>query len=999
MPWGRRRLVRVHSQIMGSQSAERVSPTAAGAPYSEDERSAYGSRSTTGPPVPKQLSYDTGVAGDCPVMLLNVEVLDEDNRPQQQPLPPLQPRYSEPISPDRLERERERMERMERLERLEREDEDRPRWQRSVERPAASPLAGAMSPIAGAASPSAVQQQYMRPSVMASPRPPMGVMSPVGSRPRLAMSPLMSPRSPSRQFLYGGPPPVISRPLSGRVSPLTPRSGARSPSWPFMSDRQVMAARKYRRERHNLLEWIMTWVFVVTLAVVLLAILVFYASWQTRLDKKMQEHLNLLQRLSHSPRFGSAVFNELYKVDLPTEVSLRTILKTITDLRYIAGTETESPVTTYVDRFMKDNKINNTKIFTYVVSLSHPSTTERNKLLFNDSSGNILDITDEEPSYLGKNMGPQLAYSAFGRAGTIKETRIMYANRCFKEDLEYLGTLGPSMWASALLCRYSTTESPGVAVAAAAKLGVSAVLLFSDPHDISGGGGSSAFPQSWWMPPTAIRRASVRMPYDIGDPATPGYASRYAFSDLHRTHMSETLVPKIQVHPINSIDAAEILKRLDGPECPEKWVPELGIGCRIGDKTKGVLYGQLHNVIHESNIQNILAFFPGEVEPDRYVVFGVPLDSWGGGAVAPGSALAQALGLCYIINKQYMSRKHPWRPRRTIVFGAWDAHEFGEVGATEFLEGQLHKMSARTVAYFNSDICTSGPEFSVTGSPVFSKPFREATKWVPHYRNTSYYNAWYTDLHAAAGESGQPDLPMLRKTGGFTPFVQLAGIPSLDVAFGNNASKGLYFPALGTSYDVFELADKFIDPGYRVHRMCRELLIALLWQWSEAVLLPYDLKELGARLNLEFNELSTRHKDVLDKNSIRFDSLSHAVKLFTANLNHFEGELTRVDLKNPLEVRRYNDKMMGLGRSFVQEVDSTTAQAKLRNVVFGQSDTNHERMVAFPVVRDKLEHLRTATMSIQMEKAKAAEELRRHISLAAYALLQATLFVETDGLV
>ncbi|KAH6947212.1 hypothetical protein HPB50_017598 [Hyalomma asiaticum] len=656
-PWGRRRLVRVHSQIMGSQSAERVSPTAA---YSEEERSAYGSRSTTGQPMPKQLSCDSAVAGDCPVMLLNVEVLDEDNRPQQQPLP-LQPRYSEPISPDRLERERERMERMERLERLEREEEDRPRWQQSIERPAASPPAGAMSPIAGAASPSAVQQQFVRPPTVASPRPPMpmGALSPSGSRPRLAMSPLMSPRSPSRQYLYPGQPPVMSRPVSGRVSPLTPRSGARSPSWPFMSDRQVMAARQYRKERHNLLEWIMTWVFVVTLAVVLLAILVFYASWQTRLDKKMQEHLNLLQRLSHSPRFGSAVFNELYKVDLPTEVSLRTILKTITDLRYVAGTETESPVTTYVDRFMKDNKINNTKIFTYVVSLSHPSTTERNKVQFVDNDRNILiDFTDEEPSYLGKNMGPQLAYSAFGRSGTVTET-ILYGNRCFPEDLEYLAKIAENLlWSSALLCRYSTTESPGVAVAAAERRGVRAVLLFSDPHDISGGGGSSAFPQSWWMPSTAIRRASVRMPQDIGDPASPGFASRY-----------------------------------------------------------------------------------------RYVVFGVPLDSWGGGAVAPGSALAQALGLCYIINKQYMSRKHPWRPRRTIVFGAWDAHEFGEVGATEFIEGQLHKMSARTVAYLNSDICTS----------VFSKPFREAGKWVPHYRNTSYYNAWYTDLHAAAGESGQPE--------------------------------------------------------------------------------------------------------------------------------------------------------------------------------------------------------------------------------------------------
>ncbi|KAK8776733.1 hypothetical protein V5799_029920 [Amblyomma americanum] len=574
------------------------------------------------------------------------------------------------------------MERMERLERLEREEEERPRWQRSVERPALSPSAGAMSPIAGVASPPG--QQYMRAPVSPMPMRPQYAVSPAGSRPRIPMSPMLSPQSPSRQFVYPGPP--MARRMSGAISPLSPRSGSRSPSWPFMTDRQVMAARQYRKERHNLLEWIMTWVFVVTLAVVLLAILVFYASWQTRLDKKMQEHLNLLQRLSHSPRFGSSVFNELYKVDLPTEVSLRTILKTITDLRYIAGTETESPVTIYVDRFMKDNKLNHTKIFTYVVSLSHPSTTNRNRVQFVDSSGNaIITFSDEEPSVLGKNLGPQLAYSAYGRAGTFTAT-ILYGNRCFPEDLDYLAkTVGQVLWGGALLCRYSTTESPGLAVTAAQRKGVQAVLFFSDPHDVSGGG-ASAFPQSWWMPNTAIRRSSVRVAHDIGDPSSPGYSSRYAISDLFRAPIEQTMVPTLAVQPINNKDAAELFRNLQGKECPDKWAPAFGVPCHLGDASKGKLSVSIHNVIHDSNIQNILAFFPGEVEPDRYVVFGVPLDSWGGGAVAPGSALAQALGLCYIINKQYMSKKHPWRPRRTIVFGAWDAHEFGEVGATEFVE-------------------------------------------------------------------------------------------------------------------------------------------------------------------------------------------------------------------------------------------------------------------------------------------------------------------------
>lgn len=78
LPWGRRRLVRVQSQVLGSQSAERLSLAGA---YSEDDRRAYASRSATA--APSQLGYDPVMAAEAPVMLVNVEVLDDDNRPPQ----------------------------------------------------------------------------------------------------------------------------------------------------------------------------------------------------------------------------------------------------------------------------------------------------------------------------------------------------------------------------------------------------------------------------------------------------------------------------------------------------------------------------------------------------------------------------------------------------------------------------------------------------------------------------------------------------------------------------------------------------------------------------------------------------------------------------------------------------------------------------------------------------------------------------------------------------
>lgn len=802
--------------------------------------------------------------------------------------------------------------------------------------------------------------------------------------------------------MYAGP-PMIRPSSSGRLTPLTPRSGSRSPSWPFMTDRQVMAARQFRRERHNLLEWMMTWVFVVTLAVVLLAILVFYASWQTRLDKSMQEHIHLLERLSQAPHFSSGVFKHLKEVDPPTEVHLRTLLKTISDKKYIAGTATISGVTNYIDTFMTDNKINHTKIFTYVVTMSHPDKKEKNRVQLSSGSRNGLFVNFEldEPMYFGQDAAPLPAYSAYGRAGTV-QGQVFYANRCFPEDLDIMTTT-VAVSSGVLLCRYSPTEGPGLAVATAQKYQALGVLLFGHPQDMSDSQ-SAFYPQTWWMSGRAIRRAHVRRSIDMGDPTTPGYSSRYPSTDVYREELEHTMLPTIPVQPINYDDAGTVLKHLgkanDGVQCPANW-PSVPVGsvCKFSaGLTPLQVTMNIHNEIHESNIQNILAFFPGEVEPDRYVVFGVPLDSWGGGAVAPGSALAQALGLCYIINKQYTSKHHTWRPRRTIVFGGWDAHEFGDIGLTEFLEGSRHKIASRTVAYINSDICTTGPELAVTGSPVFATAFRNATKWVSHFNNISLYQSWYMDLHATSGESGQPELPMLRKKGSFVPFVDLTGVPSMDVAFKNKMTQGTYFPAMGTSYDTSELTDKFIDPNYQVHKMCRELLLALIWQWSEAVVLPYDLKELGARLSQEFNELNALYKQILDDKDLNLDSLSAAVKIFTSSLNHFEAELrSEMEIKNPLVVRRFNDKMMAVERCFVQEVDREFAPGKLRNVVYGPSVTDHERLVAYPVLRDLLEEFRSRIPSADLVTLK--EQLRRQISLAVYALLQATQFIERGGLI
>ena len=60
--------------------------------------------------------------------------------------------------------------------------------------------------------------------------------------------------------------------------------------------------------------------------------------------------------------------------------------------------------------------------------------------------------------------------------------------------------------------------------------------------------------------------------------------------------------------------------------------------------------------------------------------------------------------------------KQGWRPKRTIVFGSWDAEEEGLVGSTEWVEQHAQALE-HAVAYFNVDVAVSGPEFSAAAVP------------------------------------------------------------------------------------------------------------------------------------------------------------------------------------------------------------------------------------------------------------------------------------------
>lgn len=114
-----------------------------------------------------------------------------------------------------------------------------------------------------------------------------------------------------------------------------------------------------------------------------------------------------------------------------------------------------------------------------------------------------------------------------------------------------------------------------------------------------------------------------------------------------------------------------------------------------------VLSGSWHAVARCQQFHpTLIPSVPFLTSTDRYVVFGVPMDSLTAGALTPGTALSQFLELGRLLAGQYKS----WKPRRTVVLAAWDAQQFGHIGATEYIEVSLVRQTSFDLRHENSQL-------------------------------------------------------------------------------------------------------------------------------------------------------------------------------------------------------------------------------------------------------------------------------------------------------
>jgi N-acetylated-alpha-linked acidic dipeptidase len=420
-----------------------------------------------------------------------------------------------------------------------------------------------------------------------------------------------------------------------------------------------------------------------------------------------------------------------------------------------------------------------------------------------------------EPPVAGDSTSNQTAeqlplYNAYSIDGDVTG-ELVYVNYGVPKDYEELQRRGIDVKGKIVIARYGGSWR-GIKPKVAGEHGAIGCLIYSDPRD-DGYFRGDVYPKGGYRNENSGQRGSVAdMPLYSGDPLTPGIgatenAKRLAVKDA-------PTITKIPVLPISYGDALPLLKALGGPIAPEDWRGALPIPYHLGAGPARVHLKLAFNW-DLAPIYDVIARLPGSERPDEWVIRGNHHDGWVNGASDPVSGLVAELEEARAVGEL---AKGGWKPKRTLIYAAWDGEEPGLLGSTEWAETHADELREHAVVYINSDGNSRG-FFNAGGShqleTLVNQAVRDVTDPEKHVSvlDRAVAHSQLTgpperQQEAKAGKKIQ--LQPLGSGSDYTPFLQHLGISALNIGFGGEGEYGQYHSA----YDSFDHFLRFGDPTF-----------------------------------------------------------------------------------------------------------------------------------------------------------------------------------------
>ena len=453
----------------------------------------------------------------------------------------------------------------------------------------------------------------------------------------------------------------------------------------------------------------------------------------------------------------------------------------------------------------------------------------------------------QEPAIPGdpstSQRGQLPTYNAYSIDGDVTAP-LVFVNYGIPADYERLERMGISVKGAIVIAKYGQSWR-GIKPKVAAEHGAIGCILYSDPND-DGYHAGEDYPRGGMRPADGVQRGSVMdMPVRTGDPLTPNVGATDSAPRLDRSQ-AETIT-RIPVLPISWSDARPLLMAIGGRGAPGDWQGGLPFTYHVGPGPARVRLAVQFDW-QLAPAYDVIARLPGAVEPDLWVVRGNHHDAWVNGAADPVSGLvaeleeARALGALY---------REGWRPRRTVVYAAWDGEEPILLGSTEWAEQHADDLRAKAVAYLNTDVNDRG-FLDLSGSHVLERLLNQVAGAITDpetgltvERRLRLARIGNAPAPERADIRSRPDLRLdaLGSGSDFTPFLQHLGIPSANLGFGGEqpGSGGVYH----SIYDTFTWYGQFADSSFAYGRALALATGLSVMRLASADVVPYQFGALA----------------------------------------------------------------------------------------------------------------------------------------------------------
>ncbi|NIG52147.1 transferrin receptor-like dimerization domain-containing protein [Chitinophaga sp. Cy-1792] len=485
-------------------------------------------------------------------------------------------------------------------------------------------------------------------------------------------------------------------------------------------------------------------------------------------------------------------------------------------------------------------------------------------------------------------------YNCWSPDGDVT-ANLVFVNYGLPEDYDYLARMGVDVKGKIVIAKYGRSWR-GIKPKVAQEHGAIGCIIYSDPKD-DGYVSGDVYPKGAFKNEYGVQRGSIMdMVIYPGDPLTPNVGATADAKRLERQEATNLL--KIPVLPISYHDAQPLLQALGGPVAPDDWKGGLPFTYHVGPGTSPV-HLKVKFDWQLRPCHDVVAKLQGSEFPDEWVIRGNHHDAWVNGAADPVSGLAALLEEAKAIGEL---AKSGYRPRRTLVYCAWDGEEPGLLGSTEWVEDHAAELQQKAVAYINSDNNGRG-FFNASGSHALETLVNEVSRDIEDPQTHISIKDRKLALEAIRATTAKQKAEKLGKTtlninamgsgSDYSSFLQHLGVPSLDYGFGGEDQGGEYHSIYDSYDDYRRFKDPTFDYGVALSKAAGHTVLRI----ANSVNLPFDFRKLYETVNGYATELADMTSSLREATAIENRLITEKKYLYTTDTaKHLEAP----SLKDPV---------------------------------------------------------------------------------------------------